>query len=111
MVLNEVKKKSRYLQYIVNSRSREKIIVSDEQMKHFIVVASLHTEKLIYLKPEEINLKKGTPVRIIGGPFDGVEGIFIKVKGARSRRVVVLIQGVTAVATTEIEPDLIEVIS
>jgi transcription antitermination factor NusG len=111
MALKEIKKKNGYLQYIVNSRNKEKIIVSDEQMKRFILVASSCSEKLIYLKPEEINLEKGTLVRIIGGAFDGVEGLFIKMKGARSRRVVVLIRDVIAVTTAEIEPDLIEVIS
>jgi transcription antitermination factor NusG len=108
--IKKAKSKNKYLQYIVDSRSREKIIIPDQQMKHFIAVASNYNEKTIYLKPEEINLKKGTLIRIIGGVFDGVEGVFIKVKGARSRRVVVLIQGVIAVATAEIEPDLIEVI-
>ncbi|MFT4222893.1 UpxY family transcription antiterminator [Dysgonomonas sp.] len=108
--IKKVKTKVGYLQYIVNSRSKEKIIVPDEQMKRFIGVASTYDQKLIYLKPEEVNLKQGTPVRIIGGSFDGVEGVFMKVKGARSRRVVVLIHGVTAVATAEIEPDLVQVI-
>jgi transcription antitermination factor NusG len=109
--IKKVKTKVGYLQYIVNSRNKEKIIVPDEQMKRFITVASTYNQKLIYLRPEEVNLKQGTPVRIIGGPFDGVEGVFMKVKGTRSRRVVVLVHGVTAVATAEIEPDLIEVIS
>lgn len=108
--IKEIKAKNRYLQYIINSRNKEKIIVPDNQMKHFIAVASIYHEKMIYLKPEEVNLKKGTPVRILGGPFDGVEGIFMKIKGVRSRRVVVLIHGVAAVATAEIETDLIEVI-
>ena len=65
----------------------------------------------MYLNPDEINIAKGTPVRIIGGTFDGVEGIFVKVKGVRSKRVVVLIDGVTAVATAEIQPEYIEVVS
>jgi transcription antitermination factor NusG len=111
IALKEVKKKNGYLQYIVNSRNKEKIIVPDEQMKRFILVASSCSEKLIYLKPEEVNLKEGTLVRIIGGAFNGVEGLFVKIKGVRSRRVVVHIREVTAVATAEITPDLIEVIS
>ena len=42
--------------------------------------------------------------------FEGQEGIFLKVKGARDRRVVIEIQGVIAVAMATIHPDLIEVI-
>lgn len=108
--IKEVKVKTEYLQYIIDSRSKTKIIVPDNQMKHFIAVASICHEKMIYLKPEEVNLKKGMPVRIIGGPFDGIEGFFMKVKGARTRRVVVLVHGIAAIATAEIETDLIEVI-
>ena len=40
-----------------------------------------------------------------GGVFEGVEGLFVRVKG--DRRVVVSIQGVMAVATTFIHPSLI----
>lgn len=78
-------------------------------MKQFITVCKNYNENLIFLKPEEIDLKKGTKVRIIGGTFDGVKGVFVKIKGVRQRRVVVLIEGLTAVATAEIKPDLIEV--
>ena len=42
--------------------------------------------------------------------IEGQEGIFLKVKGARDRRVVIEIQGVIAVAMATIHPDLIEVI-
>ena len=52
----------------------------------------------------------GTRVRIIGGDFEGQEGLFLKVKGARDRRVVIEVQGVIAVAMATIHPDLIEVI-
>ena len=58
-----------------------------------------------------MNLKKGTKVRITGGEFEGQEGIFLKVKGARDRRVVIEVQGVIVVAMATIHPDLIEVIS
>lgn len=110
-VIKEVKSKTEYLQYITDSRSKEKIIVPGDQMKRFIAVASICHEKMTYLKPEEVDLRKGTLVRVLGGPFDGIEGVFVKVKGVRSRRVVVLIQGIAAVVTAEIETDLIEVIS
>lgn len=106
-----VKAKTGYLQYIIDSRSKEKIIVPDDQMRRFIAVASIYHEKKIYLKPEEVDLKKGTFVRVLGGPFNGIEGVFVKVKGMRHRRVVVLLHGIAAIATAEIEADLIEVIS
>ena len=78
---------------MTDSRSGEKIIVPDGQMRDFIAVAGTYDEHLLFFKPEEINPAKGTRVRIIGGDFAGYEGIFIKVKGARDRRVVICIQG------------------
>ena len=108
--LQEVKSGISYLQYITDSRSGQKIIVPDEQMKDFIAVAGTYDEHLLFFKPEEINLAKGTPVRIIGGKFVGHEGIFIKVKGARDRRVVICIQGLIAMAMATISPYLIEII-
>lgn len=108
--IKEAKVKTGYLQYIIDSRSKEKIIVPDDQMERFITVTSICHEKTIYLKPEEVDLRKGTLVRILGGPFDGVEGVFVKIKGVRSRRVVVSLHGIAAVVTAEIEPDLIKLI-
>ena len=79
-------------------------------MRDFIAVTGTYDEHLLFFKPEEINPAKGTRVRIIGGDFAGYEGIFIKVKGARDRRVVICIQGIIAMAMATISPDLIEVI-
>lgn len=108
--LKRVKSKVFYLQYITDTRSGQKIIVPDNQMQRFIAVAGTYNDHLLYFQPEELNLSKGTKVRITGGEFEGQEGIFLKVKGARDRRVVVEIQGVIAVAMTTLHPDLIEII-
>ena len=86
------------------------IIVPERQMQQFITVCKSQNENLVYLSPTEINLHKGTRVRIIGGPFDGVDGIFIKIKGYRKRRIVVSLPGIAAVATAEIDPDYIQII-
>ncbi len=64
-----------------------------------------YDQQVIYLPPTEYSMQKGDRVRITGGVFEGVEGIFVRVKG--DRRVVVSIQGVMAVATTFIHPSLI----
>lgn len=87
----------------------EYLIVPDDQMQDFIRVSSSRCETVKYYRPEEIDVKKGTRVRVIGGQFDGVKGIFVKVKGKRSRQVVVIIPDVMAVSA-EVDPDLIEVL-
>ena len=82
----------------------------DHQMRQFIAVAGTYDEHLIFFSPDEVNLRKGTKVRITGGDFEGYEGVFVKVKGARDRRVVISLQGVIAMAMATLSPDLIEVI-
>src|SRR5699024_3410086 len=99
-----------YLQYITDTRSGQKIVIPDHDMQRFIAVAGTYNDHLLYFQPEELNRSKGTKVRITGGDFEGQEGVFLKVKGARDRRVVIAIQGIIAVAMATIHPDLIEVI-
>lgn len=106
--VREIKEKTKYLQYIINSRTKQKIIVPNSQMRCFVHISNIYNEKLIYLSPQEINLNKGTAVRIIGGSFNGVEGVYLKVKGSRAKRVVIVLNGICALVTAEIDPDFIE---
>lgn len=101
-----------FLQYHTRPQNGKNvpIIVPDAQMQQFITVTCAKNESITYLRPEEVDIKKGTKVRVHGGAFDGTEGHFVKVQGKRSRRVVMLIEGIAAVALTEISTDFIEVI-
>ena len=75
---------------------------------NFIAVAANIDEPVIFLSPEEVALSKGDKVRIKDGVFMGVEGTFMRVKNTRDRRVVVKIDGITAVATASIPSALVE---
>ena len=86
------------------------IVVPDEQMAHFMAVCNGQSENLRYMLPSEVNLTQGTRVRVIGGAFDGIEGHFVKVKGIRSKRVVVSLDGLASVVIAEIADGLIEAI-
>lgn len=79
--------------------------VPTNEMEHFIALSGTQDDQLIYLKPNEFNYKKGDLVKIIDGPFKGVEGRFVRIKG--DRRVLVSIEGVMAVATAFMHPSLI----
>ena len=85
------------------------ITVPDHQMENFIKVAGTYEEKLIYLNPEPGDFSQGERVRIIGGPFEGAEGVFVRIK--RDRRVLVSVPGLVAVATTYVHPSMIEKIT
>lgn len=110
--IQEAKSGVPYLQYRVKPEMGKNvpIVVPDEQMAHFMAACRADNESLRYLQPEEINLTRGTRVRIVGGMFDGVEGNFVKVKGIRNKRVVVSLEGLASVALTEITDGLIEVV-
>lgn len=101
-----------YLQYLTKPEGtrRVPIVVPERQMEQFVAVCDTYNEKLTYLNPDEINIEKGTPVQIIGGAFDGVEGTFVKVAGVRSRRVAILVPGITAVVIADITQGCLKVL-
>jgi transcription antitermination factor NusG len=73
------------------------IVIPENQMRNFIAVAGNEKEQVIYLSNDEVNLKKGVKVRITGGVFAGVEGVFMRIKG--DKRLVVSIPNLFSVAT------------
>lgn len=101
-----------YLQYLTMPVAGKNvpIIVPDYQMKSFIAVCESYNDKIVYLSPDEVHLDKGTPVRIVGGAFDGVEGTFVKVERHRKKQVVVLVQGVAAVMLAEFTDGYLQVL-
>ena len=99
-----------FMQYMMDMRSGSKIIVPDDQMRQFIAVTADYDETLLYFKPGELNLTRGTRVRVTVGPMEGREGVFLKVKGARDRRLVIEIEGIIAVAKALVHPDLVQVL-
>lgn len=101
-----------YLQYLthpVEGRNLP-IIVPEHQMQQFIKVCETYHEKLVYLAPHEIHLSEGTPVRIVGSAFDGVEGTFVKIRNRRKKRVVVLVRDVAAVVLAEFTDGYLQVL-
>ena len=110
--IQSLKSEVDYLQYLTrpDGTRRVPIVVPDRQMEQFITVCDSYYEKLTYLNPEEINLAKGTPVQIVGGVFDGVEGTFVKVEGIRNRRVALLVPGIAAVVIADITHGCLKVL-
>ena len=110
--INEVKRKIDYLQYrtTVKGGKNVPIVVPPKQMDDFRRVCESENEKVEVLLPGNVRLTKGTPVRIVGGEWDGVEGVFARLAGHRSRCVVVEIPMVASVATATISPDQIEIV-
>ena len=86
------------------------IVVPLKQMESFIKATTVEDHNLSYLSVDEIDLKKGTRVAVVGGPLDGVEGIFVKVKGCRAKKIVIQLQGISIAPAIEVAPDFIKVL-
>mgnify|MGYP002625655111 CR=1 FL=1 len=79
--------------------------VPDKQMDDFMKVVRTMGSKPL---DPNIDLRKGDKVRILTGPFEGVEGIYIKMPNRHEKRVVVKIEGIAAVATVALNAEDVE---
>lgn len=96
----------RYAHFVWNVHTRQPIIVPDKAMEDFIHICTVMSDETLYLKDITSKLREGQRVRVIDGPFKGIEGTVLRVK--RSRRVVVDFPDLLAVATNYIDPRNLE---
>ena len=94
--------------FMWDKSTRDPIIVSEKAMADFIQVCQVMSDDTMYLKEVTDKLHEGQKVRVTDGPFKGVEGTVVRIK--RSRRVVVELPGLLAVATNYIDPRFLEVV-
>ena len=99
-----------YLRYVMHTQNGERqiMVVPQEQMRSFVIVAGSDDERVMFLPQEGVELAKGERVRIIAGPFVGAEGVLTKITGVCDRRVVVKIEGVAAVAAPTLPAEFVE---
>ncbi|MDR1745786.1 MAG: UpxY family transcription antiterminator [Tannerella sp.] len=79
------------------------LVIPPKQMQDFMFVLDF-SEETVRLKNTE--LAYGDRVRVIKGPFAGIEGELVRIKG--HKRVVVRLDGILAVATTYIPSSFLE---
>jgi transcription antitermination factor NusG len=79
--------------------------VPDKQMADFMKVVRTMGSKPV---DPNIDLRKGDHVRVLTGPFEGVEGIYVKMPNRHEKRVVIKILGVAAVATVALNASDVE---
>lgn len=112
--IQHFKQRNQYLQYMGSANRTgkfEALIVPERQMQAFIAIAKVYEADIKYINTSEVALDRGQKVRIIGGTFDGVEGILLQDKAKNSNRVVVsLPESLGSISTAEISPDLIELL-
>ena len=79
------------------------LTVPEKAMNDFIAVASTMDEDLIYITEINDKLREGQTVRVKNGPFKGIEGKIVRIR--KSRRILVELPGMLAVATTYVCPE------
>ena len=79
-----------------------------KEMEVFIFVCSVGKRGLTYLGDDRPEYHQGDLVRVTEGPFKGAVGHIKRIK--KDRRLVVSVRGIAAVATTYIQPQLLEII-
>ncbi|MCR9010698.1 UpxY family transcription antiterminator [Gabonibacter sp. KD22] len=92
--------------YIRDRETRRSLIIPDKQMKDFMFLLDFSDEVIEVVNKE---LRRGDKVRVIKGPFVGLEGELVRVKG--HKRVVVRLEGVVSIATSYIPGSYIEKIN
>lgn len=108
--IKELQIECNYLYYVTHEQDGVKsaMVIPEEQMASFRSFVEGNLESIEYIDINAINPKAGQRVRVTQGSFAGKEGVFVKVKGKRSRQVVVAIDGLIAVALTSIDINMIE---
>ena len=94
--------------FIWDKSTREPIIVNEKAMQDFIKVSKAMLDDTVYLNDISSKLREGRKVRITTGAFAGVEGRNVRIR--KSRRSMVEVQGMLAVAATYIPTDELELL-
>lgn len=94
--------------FIWDRTTRNPITVPDKAMEDFMTISRTMSDEILYLKEVSARLREGQKVRIVEGPFKGVEGIVVRIK--KSRRVMVELPGMFAVTTNFIRPQDLELV-
>lgn len=102
--IQEAKGKIPYLHYITTPSEGRNIPVEvpEEQMQQFIAVCNEIDDKAEILAGEEAHFEVGERVEVVNGAFKGCKGSLVKIEGKRSKRFVVAIDGIIAVAVSGI---------
>lgn len=83
------------------------LVIPDKAMEDFIAVSSSMEQDLIYLTRISPKLREGQTVKVKDGPFKGVEGKIVRIR--KSRRILVELPGMLAVASTYIPLEQLQV--
>ena len=99
---------ARPVNYYWDRTTNAPLTIPDKDMENFIAVASTLDEDLVFLTEVSDKLREGQNVKVKEGPFKGVEGKIVRIR--KSRRILVELPGMLAVASTYVAPEELEII-
>ena len=107
-ILDEFIRKSKHpITYLKNLSTGTTAIISEKEMQNFILITKSKIEGLRFLDENIDRFCTGDKkVRVTGGMFDGLEGYVIRIR--RDRKLVIRIEGITAVAVAGIHASLLQ---
>ena len=97
------------LYYYWDRTAGRPMTVPEKSMEDFIKVSSSMDEDLIYLTEISQKLREGQVVKVRSGSFAGIEGRIVRIR--KSRRLMVELPGMLAVASTYLRPEDVEVVN
>ena len=103
---NKVLEPLRYMLDRTAQKANTIMTVKDRDMGNFMRVASMTDDSVMFLDDECVIGKEGKHVQIMGGIFEGVEGVIRRVK--RCKRVVVELEGIASVAIAYVPAALLK---
>jgi transcription antitermination factor NusG len=83
--------------------------IPTREMELFIDSSTKMKNDITYFRPEDVALRPGDKVKIVGGLFDGYEGTLLKAKGRAKRMFLINFEMLGALGT-HIEPQYIRII-
>ena len=95
--------------YYWDRTSSRPMTVPSKTMDDFVKVASSLDEDLVYMTEISDKLREGQTVKVRSGAFAGVEGKIVRIR--KSRRLMVELPGMLAVASTYINPYDVEILN
>lgn len=84
------------------------VVIREKAMRDFIGVSGTKEQQALYFDPAKLKLKPNDRVRVIGGPFVGMEGYFVQIGSKHEKRLIIRLENLIAVATAAIPASLVE---
>lgn len=86
------------------------LVISDEQMEQFKIIAQYHSGLLPCYPVDGINLVEGDKVQVVSGPCAGLKGTYISKKGGKSGSIAVAIDSSFAAVVFDIKAEYVRIL-